>query len=261
MVIGAWSGAAVLTPGLDLPRKLTIAAGAVLTCLVALALFVALNPFLTARPTGNLPPELQDVAKRLRPNLPAELQAMSKRDLGQRFRTLVKQRLEVSNNQKCSFPHNALNDLVEKVKVFAVQGFGRFGLLGPGGSDLPTGKRAKKQQPRDWAPFGPIASDSRVRYDIRQDWGLMVWAPLVLIGLVQSLLLGGLQLRTDEPPTAIALVLWVAITWIVVTVYLPMAWDRYLMPPQSVNSLLAALAISSIYDRVVHHIPLAGTRT
>jgi hypothetical protein len=48
---------------------------------------------------------------------------------------------------------------------------------------------------------------------------------------------------------------------VVVTIYLPMAWDRYLLPPQSVNALLTALAISSIYDRVVDHIPLVGTRT
>ena len=90
---------------------------------------------------------------------------MSKRNLGQRFRILVDQRLEVSNHQKNNFLHNALNDLGEKIKVFAVQGFGRFGLLGPGGSDLPTGKKAKKSEPRDWAPFGPVGSDSRVRYD------------------------------------------------------------------------------------------------
>lgn len=261
MIIGAWSGAAVLAPGLNLPRKLTIAAGAILTSLVALALFVALNPFMTAQPTGVLPKDLMDVAKRLRPNLPAELRATSQLNLGQRFGKLVEQRLEVSRRQQMGFPHNALYDLREKTQVFFVQGFGRFGLLGPSGSYLATGKKAKKSGPHDWAPFGPIASDSRVRYDIRQDWGLIVWAPMVLIGLIQTVRLGRRQFRAGEPPTAIALVLWVAVTWVVVTVYLPMAWDRYLMPPQSVNSLLAALAMSSIYDRVVHHIPLAGTRT
>jgi 4-amino-4-deoxy-L-arabinose transferase-like glycosyltransferase len=246
MIVVAWSGAAVLTPGLNWPRKLTLAAGAILSSIVALALFVALNPFMTAQPTGALP---------------AELQAMSKRNLEQRFRKLVDQRLEVSKNQKIGFPHNALNDLGEKVKVFAVQGFGRFGPLGPGGSDLPASKKAKKFEPHDWAPFGPIGSDSRLRYDLRQDWGLIVWAPLVLIGLVQSFRLGRRQFRAGEAPTGIALTLWVAIAWVVVTAYLPMAWDRYLLPPQSVNALLGALAISSISDRLVHHIPLVGTRT
>ena len=33
------------------------------------------------------------------------------------------------------------------------------------------------------------------------------------------------------------------------TVYLPMAWDRYLLPIQSGNALLAALAASAIWDR------------
>jgi 4-amino-4-deoxy-L-arabinose transferase-like glycosyltransferase len=237
MIIGVWSGAAALTPGPSWPRKLTITAGAILTSIVALAVFVALDPLMTARPTGALPAELQIVSKRLRPDLRAELQDMSKRDIGQRFRKLVDHRFDVSNGQKIKMSHNALNDLGEKFKVFAVQGFGRFGL------------------------FGPSRSDSTVRYDLRQDWGLLVWTPLVVIGLVQSFWLGRQQFRAGEAPTAIALILWVAITWVVVTIYLPMAWDRYLLPPQSVNALLTALAISSIYDRVVDHIPLVGTRT
>jgi 4-amino-4-deoxy-L-arabinose transferase-like glycosyltransferase len=237
MIIGVWSGAAVLTPGLSWPRKLTIATGAIMASIVALALFVALDPFLTARPTGPLPAELQAVPKRLRPNLRAELQALSKLDLEQRFRKLVDHRFAMSNGQKISMSHNALNDLGEKFKVFAVQGFGRFG------------------------PFGPSGSDSTVRYDLRQDWGLIVWTPLVLIGLVQSLRFGREQFHAGEAPTAIALILWVAITWVVVTIYLPMAWDRYLLPPQSVNALLAALAISTIYDRLVPHNPPTGTRT
>jgi 4-amino-4-deoxy-L-arabinose transferase-like glycosyltransferase len=261
MIIGGWSTAAMLTPGLNWPRKLTIAAGAILTGFVALVLFVALNPFMIARPTGALPADLQNVSKRLRPILPSHLQTLSKLNLGQRFRKLVDQRLEVSRIQKTSFPHNALNDPGEKVKVFFVQGFGRFGALGPSGSDLPSHQDSKDSQSHDWAPFGPIGSDSTVRYDLRQDWGLIVWAPMVLIGLVHSFRLGRRQFRDGEAPTAIALCLWAAVTWLVVTIYLPMAWDRYLMPPQSVNALLAALAISAIFDRMLHHVPLVGTRT
>ncbi len=111
------------------------------------------------------------------------------------------------------------------------------------------------------AYLGPRNPIRECAYDLRQDLGSIVWAPLVLIGLVQSLRLGRRQLHAGEAPTGIALMLWVAITWVVVTIYLPMAWDRYLLPPQSVNALLAALALSAIYDRVVHHIPLVGTRT
>ena len=237
MIVGIWSGAAVLTHGLLWSRKLTITGGAIVTGIVALALFVALNPFMTARPTGGVPAQLQLVQKQLRPDLIAELAAVSKLNITQRFRVLVDQRLAVASHQKKTMPHNALNDLGEKFKVFAAQGFGRFGL------------------------FGPAKSDSRVRYDLRQDLGSIVWAPLVLIGLVQSFRSGRRQLHAGEAPTGIALMLWGAITWVVVTIYLPMAWDRYLLPPQSVNALLAALALSAIYDRVVHHIPLVGTRT
>ena len=112
-----------------------------------------------------------------------------------------------------------------------------------------------KNQPRVvvWANVGLECVTISAR-----TWGLIVWAPLVLIGLVQSFRLGRRQLRAGEAPTAVALILWAAITWVVVTIYLPMAWDRYLLPPQSVNALLAALALSAIYDRVVHHIPLSG---
>jgi hypothetical protein len=84
---------------------------------------------------------------------------------------------------------------------------------------------------------------------------------LVLLGVVYSLRLGRHQYFAGEPPTALALVLWAAITWLVVTMYLPMAWDRYLMPPQSVNALLAALALSAILDRVIDHISPPATRT
>ena len=215
---------------------------------------------MTAQPTGDLPAELQVVPKQLRPNLPAELRAMSKLDLGQRFRKLVEQRLEVSNGQKMRFPMTPSTNWAKRLKYSSFKGSVVSDCSAPADQTCRQGKDAKKPQPRDWAPFGPLASDSRVRYDVRQDWGLVLWAPLVLTGLVQSFRLGRQQFRAGEPPTAIALILWTATTWLVVTIYLPMAWDRYLMPPQSVNALLGALAISAIYDRVVHHIPLVGPR-
>ena len=135
MILGIWSGAAVLTRGLLSSRKLTITGGAIVTGIVALALFVALNPFVTARPTGGVPAELQLVKKQLRPDLISELAAVSKLNIAQRFRILIDQRLAVANHQKKTMPHNALNDLGEKFKVFAVQGFGRFGPFGPPKSD------------------------------------------------------------------------------------------------------------------------------
>ena len=97
MIIGIWSGAAVLdtwtVAGRASSRSPAVQS---LTGIVALALFVALNPFMTARPTGGVPAQLQLVQKQLRPDLIAELAAVSKLNLRQRFRILVDQRLAVA---------------------------------------------------------------------------------------------------------------------------------------------------------------------
>ena len=211
LIIAAWTGLTLIAPGLNLRRKLILGSGSLVTLLVALALFVALNPFMTVRPREPLA-------------LPA--QTIASLSLWQRFDFQMKHRFLVSANQKSSFPHNALHTLADKTKVFAVQGFGRFGLLGP-----------------------PDA-DSTVRFDRRQDLGAIFWGPLVFYGLVRALLLGMSQFRAGQPPAALALVVWAIVAWVVVTLYLPMAWDRYLLPIQSVNALLAATAVAAIWKRV-----------
>ena len=81
------------------------------------------------------------------------LQDLASQSIWQRFDYQVKHRFELSENQKINFPNNALYTLADKTKVFAVQGFGRFG------------------------PLGPSESDSTVRFDRRQDWGAILWAP------------------------------------------------------------------------------------
>jgi len=211
MIIAGWTGIAWVTPGLSWARKTAISAGTIVTILVALATVVALNPFLTARPGGPMSPEARELLKQ---------------NPCQRFLSQVRLRGDVSAEQKITFPNDALFTLAEKTKVLVVQGFGRFG------------------------PFGPSDSLSTVRFDLRQDWGLILWAPLVLLGLVESVRLGRAQFQTGQPPTAAALVAWTVLAWIVVSVYLPMAWNRYLLPIQSGNALLAALAASAIWDRL-----------
>ena len=62
--------------------------------------------------------------------------------------------------------------------------------------------------------------------------------------------LGVKQYRAGKPPTALALVIWAVVAWVVVTFYIPMAWDRYLLPIQSGNSLLAAVAAAAVWDRL-----------
>jgi len=222
MIIVGWCGIAWITPSLSLARKTAISGGTIVTTLVALATLVALNPFLTARPGGTLS---------------REARGLLKRNPWGRFVCQVKLRGEFSDRQKVNFPNDALFTIAEKTKVVVVQGFGRFG------------------------PLGESQSDSTVRFDCRQDWGSILWAPLVLLGLVESIRLGRGQYRSGRPPTGAALALWAATAWIVVTVYLPMAWDRYLLPIQSGNTLLAALAVSSIWDLLIARGSPTVTRT
>ncbi len=178
---------------------------------LALMMLVGLNPALTAKPAGRLNRECT-----IDPNA----------DLRERLDHMVKIRLETSSGQKKNFPHNALTTAAARLKVFAVQGFGRF------------------------SPFGPSESNSRVRYQFRQDWGALLWWPLILIGLLESIRTGRDQLREGRPPTAIALLIWVAVAWAVVASYLPMAWDRYLLPIQAPNALVAAVGVSGLWDRL-----------
>src|SRR5262249_48940292 len=155
--------------------------------------FLSLNPVLTARPDGSFTGNI------------AELVADGP---WRRFRTMIEVRLRVSRDQQGIFPHNALTTRAERLKVFAVQGFGRYG------------------------PLGPSKSDTTVRFDSAQDWGLVLWWPVVLLGVVQTVRLGWQQLAERRPPTAFALLIWAAVAWAVVALYLPMAWDRYLLPIQ-----------------------------
>jgi 4-amino-4-deoxy-L-arabinose transferase-like glycosyltransferase len=191
-------------PRVDSARKLALAAGLAGAIIAAGSCFVSLNPFMTAQPPPPLAPELQTLA-----------------ELGwcKRFWFLVNHRGEVSRWQQRMFTHNALDDPAERIRVVAVQGFGRFGLL------------------------GPRKSDSTRRYDLAQDWGAIVWLPLVLVGFVQAICLGSQQAREGEAPSAWALVIWSGVTVSVVSAYLPMAWDRYELPIQAPAALLAAMPL------------------
>jgi hypothetical protein len=201
MVIACW-GLGALVSKLDSGSRLALWAGGALMIATAVATTLALNPALTASPSD---PVNQALAERA-----------SQGPWG-RFREMIQIRLENSRFQQQKFSHNALTTLADRLPVFAVQGFGRFG------------------------PLGPSESDSTVRYALRQDWGLLLWWPLVVLGVVRTYRLGRQQLSGGLPPTALALLIWAAVAWAVVAVYLPMAWDRYLLPIQAPNALLAAV--------------------
>ncbi len=212
MIVAAWTLIGLAAPALRIQRKLIIASGSIATLAAALAVSLAVNPYLTAQPRSVV--SLQ--ARRILQENP-----------WQRFLFQVRHRVELSEDQQRTFPDDALHTLAERSLVVAVQGFGRFG------------------------PFGPTVSNSRARFDLNQDFGAIFWAPLVLFGLVESIGLGKSQWRAAAPPTGIALLVWAALAWLVVAIYLPMAWDRYLLPIQVVNALLAALGASMIWDRLV----------
>ncbi len=210
IVLGAWSAVVLAAPGPRIGRRLMMAASPLVSGLVALGVLVALNPFLTARPT----------------DVHGATRILSGFGILKRLQFQFQHRLTLSNGQKLTFPHNALNDPLEKAKVFVVQGFGRFG------------------------PLGPSESDSVKRYDWKQDRGAFVWMPLVLVGGWFAMKLGLRQLSLREYPTGLAVLAYAAVAWGVVAYYLPMAWDRYLLPIQAPAALLAALGASSIWDRL-----------
>jgi 4-amino-4-deoxy-L-arabinose transferase-like glycosyltransferase len=168
--------------------------------------FVVLDPFLTAHPP--------------RP-LPAPLAALDRASLAERARLLAELRVGVASSQQEMFPHNALHTPLDKAETAAVQGFGRFG------------------------PLGPAHSDSTRRYDLAQDWGVVLWLPCVAAGLAVAVARGRGQRAAGEPPTSWAVAVQFVIVLVVVTAYLPLAWDRYFLSLQAPASLLAAGAAAA----------------
>ena len=164
---------------------------------------MAFNPFLTAHPAGALPPSL------------AAVNRMS--FLGASRRSMFRLRFEVSADQKTAFPHNALHTPAEKLAVSVVQGFGRFG------------------------PFGPAHSDSVKRFELAAGLGRPGLAPLGRVpGPCLAAFRGCSQCEAGAPPTAWAVLVHFGVAFAVVTLYLPMAWDRYLLPIQAPAALLAS---------------------
>ncbi|GAC1465853.1 MAG: hypothetical protein NVSMB9_05830 [Isosphaeraceae bacterium] len=209
LVVTSWVILTLLL-GEPLRKKVEVAWIAVLSGGMAAALIVLLNPYLTAKPP-------RPFSGRLR-----EIQQMNPIE---RAKVMLDLRLKVSGEQKVLFPHNALNTFAEKCTTVAGQGFGRFG------------------------PLGPSHSDSTRRFEASQDWGCLVWFPLVLVGGRWAWRKGRAQRLSGLAPTAWAVLLYFVVALAVVTVYIPMAWDRYLLPIQAPSALLAAGALVSGISR------------
>ena len=174
----------------------------VVAAAVAFGTFVVLNPFLTAHPAAPLAPAVAPIA------------ALS---FGDRVRVVYEHRATVSRMAMRSFPHNALPTLADRVAAVAVQGFGRFG------------------------PFGPRGrTDSTIRFDPRQDWGAIVWLPLVGAGLVRLGWHGWWQASRRLPPLAWLTLAYLVVVGSVVTPFIPLAWDRYFLSFQAPSALVVA---------------------
>lgn len=213
VIVAAWACLTLILPGFPIRRRIAFATDSIVAGAVAAVTFIAFNPFLTADPAGPLPPPLAAIAR---------MGAVS------RARLLIVHRTETARDQIRIFAHNALTTPLEKAEVAAVQGFGRFG------------------------PFGPRHSDSTRRFDWSQDRGAVLWLPWVGAGLAWALARGRRQWATGAPPTGWAIAVHASVAAFVVTAYLPLAWDRYLLPLQPGSALLAAGVAASSADRLAN---------
>jgi hypothetical protein len=219
-IVVACSGLTWLPGRLSIARRLAVTGATIVTVAVAMAMALALNPYMTAKPAER--------------GLSLAAASLRAKNVWERFCYQVTFRLDTAKHEKVTFPNDALHNVGEKTKVVLVQGFGRFGLFGPRAAD--TSRPWDRDRPK--------------RYDVRQDWGCVLWLSIVCFGLYESVQLGRLQLARGAPPAALVAVVWAASAWLIVTLYLPMAWDRYQLPIQSGNALLAAVGVCALWDRL-----------
>ncbi|QDV37926.1 ArnT family glycosyltransferase [Tautonia plasticadhaerens] len=207
MTLVAWAALAVVLPGVATGRKLAVVGSVAVAGLVAYGTFLLGNPALLADP------EIPEGA-------PEGFVAVAERGVIGRTLAVLEHRSGVSEagrtDPRFRAQGYALDDLPSKIRVVAVQGFGRFG------------------------PLGPRQTDSLVRFDREQDWGAILWGPLVLLGVAWAALLGRRQRRAGAPPTAWAVLAQFLVALATVTAFIPLAWDRYLLPIQSGAALLAS---------------------
>ena len=211
-MLGAWAALGLVVG--PIRRGAIFAAGCAGAAAVAVGLFIALNPFVTARPTGSLSSERQQAAQL---------------DWKGRLRVVKDHRVGVSDNARNIFPHDALRTPLDKLKAVTIQGFGRFGPFGP----------------RGW-------TDSTRRYDWQQDFGAVVWLPCVLAGGAVALVRGRRQVRDGQPPVLWAVVLQAVVTLVTVTAFIPLAWDRYFLSIQPGMVLLAAIGLGAAWEFARH---------
>ncbi len=212
MHAGAWTVLGLVLTRFPLRRRLALAAGAILIPTTAAATVLVLNPTLTAHPPVRLSPIMETWVRQT----PIE-----------RFRFMARIRAKISASQQKQYEPYALTTPGEKFRVIVAQGYGRFSPLGPSHSHAPV--------ILDWA----------------QDRSAVIWLPWVIAGAFWAAARGRGQLRRDEPPTAWAILIMAAIAVLCVALYIPLAWDRYLLPIQPGSILLASGVAVAAFDVVM----------
>jgi len=211
-VLVGWALLAIFLPGFRWRAKWSFLSATCLSGVVSFATFAALNPFLFAHPQGIIDSRLAPIA------------SMGFLD---RVKVVADHRVSVSNLAQSSFPADALSTPLEKLSTVLVQGFGRFGHFGT----------------RGW-------TDSTIRFDWEQDRGALIWLPWVVTGFWFALARGRAQLLAGQPPTAWAVVVQAGISLVIVTAFIPLAWDRYFLSIQPSMALAGAIAVVLGFDRV-----------
>jgi 4-amino-4-deoxy-L-arabinose transferase-like glycosyltransferase len=214
MVIAAWAVLAWILPTVPKGRKFAVAGMALIAAVVSFGTFVAMNPFLTAHP---------HTVRTL------DAEVLSKTGFWGRCGAIVSHRMNVSKNEQTreSFKSYLLETPLDKLKSVSVQGYGRFG------------------------PLGPRRDDSRVRFAWAQDWGAVVWLPAVVAGGVWAFGRGRRQYNQGEPPTGWAVLAEGLVSFVVVTAYIPLAWDRYHLSIQPSSALLVAGISVAMLDHLL----------
>jgi hypothetical protein len=217
MTLGAWAVLGAALVEVPARRRLALLGGTAVAGAVAFGVFVLGNPLLTAAP---------------RP-VPAAVRGLATAGLVGRTDAVIRHRLGVPRDQQTLFPDDALETLPEKAAAVAVQGFGRFG---------PLGQKRLDPRRRIWW------FDSTRRYDWAQDAGAVAWLPAVLAGAVVLARRGRGERRAGGPPASWAVLVQAGLALLVVTAFLPLAWDRYFLGFQPGASLLGAAALLAAFD-------------
>lgn len=186
----------------DRTRSLSIGYAA-LAALAGVIVFLGLNPFFYAEPQG------------LKGSNFAEFESMT---FVERINYFRNHRESVLEKGQELFPDDALKTLPQKAAAMAIQGFGRF------------------------SPLGPRYDNSEVRFELSQDWPVIVWLPLVAAGAVLALR----DCRNPEYKQGLFLLVWFSVAVIAIGAFLPLAWNRYYLPIVAPSIVLASGVVDAL---------------